>query len=257
MPTLPRLRRLVLLLVFLALAPALRAQESPPLLSATIKATLEKDGIEAAKAKFDEIYPDQSDAYQFDMKGMAELGSGYMQAGDFEKGGAVMEMVSAMSRAAMMASMSPAQRRMMEEAQAKEEQQQEEREQQRRSEARARTQPPLSDEVAQRYEGVYQDPNEPNENRRYFLARDPCGPRIMFGAMWGDAQNIYLDLESENLLAQPAEQATYQAPLRIQIEFGSAGRAQRLTLDSELFPGTMERVDELPEGWKNSQCTMG
>ncbi len=256
MPTLPRLRQLALLLTFLVLAPALRAQEPPPLLSETIKSTLEKDGVEAAKAKFDEIYPDQSDAYQFDMKGMADLGGGYMQAGDFEKGGAVMEMVSVMSRAAMMASMSPAQRAMMEEAQAKQDEPKHTETDGQRAE-RARVQPPLSDAVAPRYEGVFQDPDEPNENRRYFLARDPCGPRIMFGAMWGDAQNIYLDIESENLLAQPAEQATYQAPLRIEVEFDGAGRAQRLSTDAELFPHSIERVDELPEAWKNSQCTMG
>lgn len=229
------------------------SQEAPPLLSTTIRETLDKDGIEAARKRFAEIWPEQSDAYRFDMEGLARLGGEYMQKGDFDRGQAVMEMVAAMTRASIEASLpegmaAPGSQTTPERRETDGQ----------RAERQARAvEPPLSDEVASRYEGIFRDPDETDPNHRFFLARDPCGPSIMFGAMWGDAQNTWLRLESESVLAQPPEQAMTGPPLRIEVTFGDDGRARSLSHDSTWFGSPLVRDGELPEAWRNQPCTRG
>ena len=55
----------------LAFAPGADAQETR-LLSAEIRSVLEKDGAGAAKKRFEEIYPDQSDQYEMDLQDLPD-----------------------------------------------------------------------------------------------------------------------------------------------------------------------------------------
>ncbi len=251
-----RLSFLVALLAALPLPPeSVLARQAPPPLSDTIRAVLDRDGAEAARRRFAEIYPDQVEDYAVDMKAMADLGAEYMQAGDMARGQAVMEMVSTLARAsiaenlpASMSAPSPAGR--PDRRQAAEERAP-------RETRRAPAPNPLADDVALRYEGVFADPDESDPNRRFFIARDPCGPQLMFGAMWGDAENTYLSISSDGVLAQPPEQVRYGRPLRIDVSFGPDERAQRLTVDADWAPGALVRQGDLPEGWRGSPCTRG
>lgn len=260
----PRWLRLLLPLLLLTPAVARAAipdgtrvpavQEAPPLLSETIRETLDKEGVDAAKKRFAEIYPDAADRYRFDMEGLSELGMEYMRDGDFERGQAVMEMVAAMARDSFAASLPEGM------ALPRDESRDEGREtDDERSEGGARSvQPPLPDDVAERYEGVYRDPGETDPTRRFFLARDPCGPQIMFGAMWGDAQNSYLKIESETLLVQPRDWVLPgQEPLRIEVRMGADGRAESLSHDADWFGSPLVRDGELPEAWRGQPCRRG
>jgi hypothetical protein len=111
--------------------------------------------------------------------------------------------------------------------------------------------------VARRYEGVYSDPGESDPTRRFFLARDPCGPQMMFGAMWGDAENTYLRIESDDELSQPPEQVRFGKPLRIQVERDADGRPVRLNHNATWAASPLVRQAPLPDEWRDQPCTRG
>lgn len=253
MPRSVRLPCLTVLLTTLVLPGTALARQVAPPLSDTIRAVMDRDGVEAARHRFAAIYPDHVADYTVDLKAMANLGTEYMKAGDMARGQAVMQMVSTLAGASIAENLPAAMAAEPDRARARRSTE----ERPRRQPSRAPAPNPLTDEIARRYEGVFADPNETDANRRYFLARDPCAPDVMFGAMWGDAENTYLKIESEAVLAQPPEQARYGDPLRIEIEFGADGHADRLWVDSEWAPGTLIRRGELPERWKSSPCTRG
>jgi hypothetical protein len=58
--------------------------QAKPLLSEEVRTAWERDGIQAAQRRFNEIVPGQTDAYELDMEGFAELAREGMQSGDAE-----------------------------------------------------------------------------------------------------------------------------------------------------------------------------
>ncbi|MGD2067770.1 MAG: hypothetical protein PVI57_03730 [Gemmatimonadota bacterium] len=237
------------------------APQDRPLLSETIREVLEEDGPDAATRRFEEIYPDGLDAYEVDLERMGEMGGEYMAAGDFEEGGAVMSMVAELAQAnlldALPEGMAEAVRAQRE---GRAEDEAAEADASGGSEGAVRSREALPEDVVRRFSGVYADPDEADPDRRFFLAPDPCGGAMMFGAMWGDAANTYLEVESERVLQQPAEWTNPgegSEPLRIEATLGPDGRAESLTHNSRWFESPLLRTGDLPEEWKDAICTRG
>jgi len=226
--------------------------DARPLLSETIRQVMEEEGVEAATRRFREIHPDRRDDFRLDMEGMADLGREYMMQGEMEKGTAVMQMVAALARESMGGAMPgdlPTEpgRPPGEQPTGEEE----------RGEERVEAPAELSDEVVRRFSGIYRDPDEAREDRRFFLAEDPCGGAMMFGAMWGDAQNTYLRVESGTVLQEAAYPGMRDEPLRLEATLGPGGKAQRLEHDATWFGSPLVRDGDLPEDWNSGPCTRG
>lgn len=74
------------------------AQEPKPLLSDEIGKVIEAEGVEAAQARFDEIFPDRADQYQVDAEGFSGLAVQRMTAGDTAGAEALMGMFMTISQ---------------------------------------------------------------------------------------------------------------------------------------------------------------
>ena len=97
--------RTSLFLILMAFASRAEAQDARlPLLSEEIRTVLERDGVEAAQARFDEIFPDQKGEYEIDTQALGELAAEYVKAGDYEAGQAVARMMAEISQETMMSS---------------------------------------------------------------------------------------------------------------------------------------------------------
>jgi hypothetical protein len=230
-------------LLFTAFAAQAAAQQADhPLLSQEIRTVLERDGVEAAQARFEQIYPAQKDQYEIDMKGMAELGSGYMQAGDYEKGQAVMAMVAAISRDMMTSSgMMPANA-----AEAMQAEREREEEKEAEPEPRVAKAPdfgPARDDLA-RFAGVYGDPEQPESTRKLFVTQS-CDGQLVAGAMWGDAQNWWMTSVSDNAFEMTSDFFS----VHVEFQLGPDGQAQAMEHDLDFMPNPLPKVGPLPEGW--------
>lgn len=249
-----RFHALTAFVAALAVLPATGGAQEKPALADTLRVVLDRDGADAGRKRFAEIYPEHASEYRVDMMEMVALGSSYMQAGDAVRARAVMEMVSTLATASdpaasagtpAAATSSSAERTTAE------------TDGQRYERLAHGGGAPLSDAVSERYEGVYRDPAETDATRRFFLVRDPCGPQMMFGAMWADAENIYLRIASDDVLVQPAEGARNGAPIRIEVERDAAGRATRLSHNSPWAASPLVRQEDLPAEWRGARCTGG
>jgi hypothetical protein len=224
-------------------APAAAQESGPPLLSKEIRTVLERDGVAAAQARFKAIYPAQKDQYEIDMKGMAELGSEYMQAGDYEKGQAVMAMVSVISRDMMTSSgmMSAEAAEAMRAEREREEAEKAEKEPEPRTPERPDFGPVRED--LDRFAGVYGDPSS-DSNRKLFVTQS-CDGQMVSGAMWGDAQNWWMTSLSDNEFEMESDFFS----VHMEFELGPEGEAQAMQHDLDFMPNPLQKTGPLPEGW--------
>jgi len=223
-------------------ASAARAQDKP-LLSAEIRKVLESDGIEAATKRFDEIYPEQKDAYEIDVKGLAELSTGYMQTGKMEAGMAVLQMTSRITQA------------MIQDANAGQSEQMRQFQERLDSEqATAETEPPPPVEETYdpgtargdllRFTGLYGDPENGDERRRLWVSMS-CDGFLVAGALWGDASPLWMKSVGDASFTY-ADSFT-----RLSMRFEPAGgTAARMVHDLSFMPTPLERVGPLPEDWE-------
>lgn len=224
------------------LAPGVAAQEVEKLLlSEEIRAALERDGAEAAERRFDEIYPSQKDRYEIDVKGLAELATEYLQAGDQVTAQAILNMTGTITRnmiathqAAMPAGANPP------------------RPDPGRQRDAPGPEPPMpvrdrgpSRDDLQRFHGLY-GVSEPPGARRDLFVTESCDGYLVVGATWGDAANWWMRSVSDHEFAMTDAFRS----LRIEFEIGPDGTARSVHHDLEGLPTPLPRVGPLPEGWE-------
>ena len=247
-----RLTFLCLLLAVLAATPAL-SQEKPSL-SAEIGSVIEAEGTDAAKQRFAEIYPADKADYEVDIQGMMALGQSYMQAGDMERGMAVMEMMSVISQdmaSAAMGTYNPRMAEMQQQAieadRAAEEQAAREKEEEQRiqqqTEAQARGQ--ARDDLY-RFTGIYGDPADRDRLRTLFVTVS-CDGYLVTGPMWADVGPWWMRSAADSVF-------TYaDAWTHLSMEFTGSGENTRLAHDVEGLANPAERLGPLPADWPGCQ----
>jgi hypothetical protein len=196
-------------LIVLGLTASLASAQEKPSLAAEIRSVLESEGVEAAQARFDELYPDRKDEYAIDPKGFAEMGSEAMQSGDMATAQVVMRMVQQISQdmladqvGTMPAGASgggaqiPSAREAAEAERRREQERGAERGRvadDRAAAVRERLGQPRDD--LERFAGIYGDPDR--DPPRDFFVAVRCDGYLVIGATRGDAQNWYLRSRSE------------------------------------------------------------
>jgi hypothetical protein len=220
-----------------ASAVPLQAEEKP-LLSAEIRKTIDAEGIEAAKRRFEELFPAQKEKYQIDMNGFAQMAMNYMQAGDMTTGQAIMEMSAALTQDAIANANIPG------------------------AQPTAASQPTKQPDPApatsydpgpsrkdlDRFVGLYSDPESPDELRALFAAVS-CDGRLVVGATWGDAQNWWMKSVEDTKF----EYADSFTKLKLEFQTGPDGKAVTLNHDLDFMPKPLKRIGPLPEQW-GSDC---
>ena len=165
-----------------------------------------------------------------------------MQAGDYEKGQAVMTMVAAISQDMMMNSgMMPASA-----AEAMRAEREEAKKAEAEPEPRAAEEPdfgPARDDLA-RFAGVYGDPEQPESTRKLFVTQS-CDGQLVAGAMWGDAQNWWMKSISDNAFEMTSDFFS----VHVEFQLGPDGQAQGMEHDLDFMPNPLPKVGPLPEGW--------
>lgn len=256
---------LAVLLTLMALgltASLLRAQEKPSL-AAEIRSVLESDGVDAAKERFNELYPEHRSEYELDPQGFAEMGSQAMQDGDMVTGQAIMQMVQRISQDMMTEQMGnrpsgtpPGAVRMptAQDAAAAERRREEERaaarqraQEERAAAVRDRLGEPRDD--LERFAGIYGDPDR--EPARHLFVAVRCDGYLIVGATWGDAQDWYLRSLSERDFEA---QAFGGETIRFGFTFGADGRPADLTHSLDFLDSPLPYQSSLEEyGWP-SDC---
>jgi hypothetical protein len=217
-----------------------------PLLSDAIRTTIEKDGADAARQRYQEIAQDQANTYEFDLKALVDLGSAYIQRGETEKGQVIFEIaalaamvVSGVPREAAGAATRPARptarRETGEEA------------------ARRRTLAllgPGRDDL-KRFHGVYGDASAQDGPRRNFAVEQSCDGHLRLGAMWGDVMPWTMKSVGDVEFVQGATDPGQTTPIRIRFELDGDGRARALTHNmTDLgLPLRVARIGDLPAAW--------
>lgn len=234
-------------------APLLAADK--PLLSETVRAVIESEGVAAAKSQFAELYPARQDQYIIDTGGLTNLGTEYMTAGDMEKGMAVMEMVSAVALG-MSSSMSPqAQKsapqmadfmRQQEEARAEHEKhQQAVREQDKKVESRTTEQHRgKSRDDLDRFTGIFGVPGSSDSTRTLWVMVS-CDGYLVAGANWGGASQWWMRSAADKVF-------TYQDSFQsLSMEFVTHGEdsAEGMSHDLDAISSPLERQGPVPDDW--------
>jgi hypothetical protein len=218
--------------------------QDKPLLSAEIQKVIDAEGAAAAKARFAEIYPEQAGDYNVDVEGMTALGMTYMQKGDMERGGAVLEMMSTvmqtMSAGAMYGQggqnsemfQEMARQEEAEKARLKAEREQERQyQQQREDQARGKSRDDLD-----RFTGLWAQP-ENRDERRSLWVMPTCDGYLATGATWGDASPIMMRSASDTVFSYSD---SFQS-------FSYEFKADKLVHDWNSLPGPLVRIGPVPD----------
>jgi hypothetical protein len=220
------------------------AQESErPLLSEEIRTVLERDGVEAAERRFEEIFPAQKEEYEIDMQGMSQMAVDYMTGGNGEAGEAIMNMVAVITQD-MVAGSGMIPPEAVEAARLEQEQTKNVPSESPAARTGGPDFGPVRKDLA-RFHGVYGDPTQPDPTRKLFVTQS-CDGHLVAGAMWGDAQNWWLTSVSDNSF----EMSSDFMSLRLEFQLGPDGTAQAMAHDLEWLASPLERSGPLPEGWK-------
>lgn len=214
------------------------------LLSAEIQKVIETEGATAAKARFAEIYPEQASEYNVDVQGMTELGMTYMQKGDMELGGAVMEMLSTLMQTMSSNAMygpGGQNSEMFQEMARKEEadkvrlqaerEQEQKYQQQREDQARGKARDDLD-----RFTGLWAQP-ENRDERRSLWVMPTCDGYLTTGATWGDASPIMMRSASDTVFSYSD---SFQS-------FSYEFKTDKLVHDWNSLPGPLVRIGPVPD----------
>jgi hypothetical protein len=195
-------------------------------------------GVAAQEA---EIYPSRKDRYEIDVKGLAELATTYLQAGDQVTAQAILNMTGTITRDMIAAH----QGAMPDETNAP-------RPDPGRQRDEPEPEPPLpvrdrgpSRDDLHRFHGRY-GVSEPPGARRDLFVTESCDGYMVVGATWGDAANWWMRSVSDQEFAM---KDSFRS-LRIVFEIGADGIARSMHHDLEGLPTPLPRVGALPEGWE-------
>lgn len=222
-------------------SPITRAQDAAtkPKLSEEIERVLQEDGAEAARNRFDEIFPAKKDDYEVDADAIAGLGSKYMQEGDMQTGMMYMQMMGAIS-AEMIKSAGAIND--METATVTESPSEEE------------TAPPPPEPKADRgpvrtdlarFAGFYGIPDQAEKNRMLFVT-ESCDGYLVAGAVWGDAQNWWMKSEGDSRFSYTSQYTNFT----MEFELDADGNATTMIHDLDFMPSPLPKHGPLPEEWR-------
>jgi len=220
-----------------------------PLLSEEIRQVIDTRGTEAARKRFAEIYPSRKDEYTIDMQDFAQLSSEYVQAGNMEAAGVLMEMVTPLMQDIMATSMnaqSGALAQQMAAAQRAEEARQvtnREAEQRLQEEVTDRQRGRSRDDLG-RFTGLYGDPAEGNETRRIWVMVS-CDGHLVSGALWGDASPWWMRSAADRVFTYSDSFTSFS----MEFETGADGKASRMIHELEFMKSPLERLGPIPDDW--------
>jgi hypothetical protein len=234
-----------LVIVAALLAPVHAQPSKKPLLSEVIRATLEKEGADAARKRYQQIAREQKDEYEFDYAALVEHGGALIKAGDVARGAVLIEIAA--DAASLRAGPAPAppaaeRRAPLRTSRAAEE-----------AAARRRTLEALGPARADlgRFHGVYGDPKA-QRTPRNFSVDQTCDGHVRIGAMWGDVAPWVLKSVSDTAFASAWEDPSLPHPLRVTFHTDASGRAAAMShniLSNEDQLTRLERLGDLPKGY--------
>lgn len=228
----PRWTTLLVLTAWLTFpAPGAAQASTKPSLSEEIGKVIDKDGVEAGKQRFKELYPEHQDEYDVDPAGFLALVSKYMQSGNTAAGQEVAQMMTVVTQGSMGASgvMPPAP-----------------------TETKATPTPaapstngpqlgPPRDDL-DRFVGLYGDPNRTDKNRMLWVAKG-CTGHLVAGAYWGDASPWWMRSTSEVVF-----EATVFGGEVLRFEFPA--HSQTMVHELDYMPSPLPRLGPLPDDWE-------
>lgn len=232
------------LLIVFAILIAPRAVAQKPLLSDEVGRVMDFEGIDAAKVRFSELYPAAKEQFEFDMNGMFELGSQYMQSGDSEEGAAVMEMNAQLVQATSNSYMQGAgmhgnpgvqEALRQEEQRAREEE--ESLKQSRAGAASGTSGPGEARDDLERFAGIYGDPKTRDEQRALWVLPS-CNGYLVSGATWVDTSPWWLRSTGPSSFAY---RDGFQQ-LNLEFETDSGGNVNRINHDLEYLPSPLVKL---------------
>jgi len=237
------------ILIFLAATALLTAQDKP-LLSEAIREVIDTQGIEAAKKHFAEQYDSHPDAYEIDMKGIAELTNSYVNAGNHEAAGVIMEITLPYMQAMYTNQMSGQSNEMaqqleeMERAEKEKQKKISEEEQLSQDNSKAFDQGEARNDL-ERFTGLYGDPEEKNEHRKLWVMVS-CDGYLVSGALWGDVAPWWMKTEGDKAF----NYADSFVKLKMEFETDANGKAVRMVHDLSYMKTPLERLGPVPDDWE-------
>ena len=223
----------------------LSVAQDKPLLSEEIRKMIDANGVEAAKKQFEEQYEKDKDRYNVDMEGIEALSNRYIQAGNYEAAGAVMEIATPF----MMAMAYRQSNGMIQ--QLKERQEEEEAKRAKEVEENERTreaevvydQGEARDDL-ERFTGLYGDPEESNENRRLWVMVS-CDGYLVIGALWGDVAPWWMKSVSDKAFSYSDSFSNVE----MEFETDASGKALRMIHNLSFLKTPLERFGPIPDDW--------
>ena len=235
-------------IIVISAASVLSAQDRP-LLSEAIKNSIDTQGIDVAKKHFTEIYNSKKDFYEIDMKGISELSSYYIKAGNYEAGSAVMEIAQPFMQDYISSKMGGISKEMGDKSktnQMTENQKQKKnvKNEESKEENEALDYKGEARNDLERLTGLYGDPLETDKNRRFWVMVS-CDGYLVIGALWGDVAPWWMKSEGDNIF-------TYSDSfnnIRMEFTTDKNGKATKMIHNLPSLKTPLERLGPLPEDW--------
>jgi hypothetical protein len=227
-----------------------------PALADEIRKVIDAEGLEAAKKRFAELYPSQKDDYTVDMQSFVQLSTEYMQAGDMETAGALMEMTAPLIQSMMADSMNPQANAMAQEmakaeregkAQKAQEGMKREQEQTSRREAESQGRGEARDDL-ERFVGLYGDPADEGRTRTLFVTRS-CDGYLVAGPNWADTSPWWMNSTADKAFTYSD---SFQS-LSMEFETSADGSVRNMLHDVNGVDSPLERLGPLPDDWPDCQ----
>jgi hypothetical protein len=243
------LRFVVQVAVCLALLPlavrpdAVAAQGKPPLLDEIVK-VMEAGGVDAAKIRFNELYPARADAFDIDLEAFGSKSAAYLKEGKMNEGLALAQIMSTLTAPLIEEAMA-AQKEILEQYEAQMPEIEPEEEMEPADEEAARVGfdlgPPREDLA--RFSGLYGDA-QGDETRRLFVLPS-CEGHLVVGAMWGDVAPWWMRSDGDASFSR----TTPYFSMNVRFQIGPDGRAAGFTHDQTFLGSPIPRVGEVPAAW--------
>jgi hypothetical protein len=240
---------LILVLVSAGSGPALAASE--PVIAPEIERLIAEEGIEAAKARYQELSQSASLDVMVESNGLRDLWSAYQEAGKQDAAAAVQEMASEMSVKSIYAALPPGMVQQMQaqqraEQQAKEQRKQEQQAEQRLREEKLAEQRGESRTDLSRFTGYYGEPGVSDLARAIFVL-ESCDGYLATGPMWADISLWWMYSASEFEFTYSLNETNFS----MEFETDGAGKVVRMRHGIDGVKSPLEWIQTLTEDWSD------
>ncbi len=243
---------LVLLLVLISAGsgPALAAGE--PAIAPEIQRLIDEEGIEAAKARYQELSQSASLDILVESLALQELYVTYFQAGKEDAADAVSAMISDLGMKLMSAIMPPGMAEQMQAQQQVEQRTKEQRKEKQQAEQRLREeklarQRGESRNDLSRFSGFYGEPGA-SDLVRTILVKESCDGYLVAGPMWADISLWWMYSVSELEFTYSWRETNF----RMEFEADGAGKVVRMRHNIDGVKSPLEWKQALTKDW--SKC---